>query len=200
MAKSTRDTGSIGGAHHAGPQSRLESAAHYREYAAQLRDLADGEPDVVSIVRANCGSGARSYVASKSTSACSNERRSPNNTARRSANNASIIYNSSESRRAIFHRAPGSVTDLLGPLAPGEVIQHVRKAIDNTPLADAGFKLVSPRRGHRRAMLRATASTQELGVPPRRELERKRAAQQSAAIGPPPHHPNAACAGAAPRR
>ena len=47
MAKSTRDTGSIGGAHHAGPQSRLESAAHYREYAAQLRDFADGEPDVV---------------------------------------------------------------------------------------------------------------------------------------------------------
>jgi len=47
MAKSTRDTGSIGGAHRAGPQSRLEGAAHYREYAAQLRDLADGEPDVV---------------------------------------------------------------------------------------------------------------------------------------------------------
>jgi len=47
MAKSTRDTGSIGGAHHTGPQSRQESAAHYRESAAQLRDLADGEPDIV---------------------------------------------------------------------------------------------------------------------------------------------------------
>jgi hypothetical protein len=46
MAKSTRETGSIGGAHHAGPQSRQEAAAHYREYAAHLRDLADGEPDV----------------------------------------------------------------------------------------------------------------------------------------------------------
>src|SRR5579864_7831221 len=46
IANSTRDGESIGGVHHAGAQSRKEDAAHYREYAAQLRDLAGGEPDI----------------------------------------------------------------------------------------------------------------------------------------------------------
>jgi hypothetical protein len=44
MAKSTGDPGSI---HDKQLQWRNNAAAHYREYAAQLRDLADGERDVV---------------------------------------------------------------------------------------------------------------------------------------------------------
>ena len=47
MAKSTRDGASVAGAHDRAAQWRQEAAAHYREYAAQLRDLADGEPDTV---------------------------------------------------------------------------------------------------------------------------------------------------------
>ena len=47
MAKSSRDGSSITGSQHGGQSSRQDAAAHYREYAAQLRDLADGEPDSV---------------------------------------------------------------------------------------------------------------------------------------------------------
>ena len=46
MTRSTRDSDSIEGAHGTGPQSREEAAAHYREYAAQMRELAAGEPDI----------------------------------------------------------------------------------------------------------------------------------------------------------
>ena len=46
MTRATRDPASVEGVHGTGPQSREEAAAHYREYAAQMRDLASGEPDM----------------------------------------------------------------------------------------------------------------------------------------------------------
>ena len=46
MTRGTRDSESVAGAHGAGPRSRHEIAAHYREYAAQIRELASGEPDL----------------------------------------------------------------------------------------------------------------------------------------------------------
>jgi len=45
MTRTTRGSDTLAGAHHAAPRSRQEIAAHYREYAAQFRDLAAGEPD-----------------------------------------------------------------------------------------------------------------------------------------------------------
>ncbi len=44
MAQSTRDTGSVADIHDT--ESGRKVADHYREYAAQIRDLADGEPDI----------------------------------------------------------------------------------------------------------------------------------------------------------
>lgn len=46
MTRGSRDPDSVAGAHGTGPVSRQEAAAHYREYAAQIRELASGEPDV----------------------------------------------------------------------------------------------------------------------------------------------------------
>jgi hypothetical protein len=45
MAKSTEDADSVAGAHNTGPLTRREAAAHYREYAAQIRGLADTAGD-----------------------------------------------------------------------------------------------------------------------------------------------------------
>ena len=47
MAQGSGDGSSVAGAHRGGPNWRQEAAAHYREYAAQLRELADGEPDML---------------------------------------------------------------------------------------------------------------------------------------------------------
>ena len=47
MTRGSPDPESVAGAQGAGPGSRQEVAAHYLEYAAQIRDLASGEPDLV---------------------------------------------------------------------------------------------------------------------------------------------------------
>ena len=44
MAQGTRDTGSV--ANIVDTESRRKVVDHYREYAAQIRDLADGELDI----------------------------------------------------------------------------------------------------------------------------------------------------------
>jgi len=43
MAKSTQSAGNITGTHDTRLQSRHETLTHYREYASQMRALADGE-------------------------------------------------------------------------------------------------------------------------------------------------------------